>query len=212
MQTPHHPFTTEAAGVPFQNADGAVILLHGRGGSAHDILQLINYLDGISNIHAVAPQASGNSWYPHRFLAPLEQNEPYLCDALEVVDDLVSQLIDGGMPSENIFIGGFSQGACLALEYLNRNPQRFGGVFGLAGGLIGPEGTAWNTQGSAGGTPVFIGCAENDPHIPLERVQATAESLTQLGCSVNLHTFAGMEHRITEAELHEVESMLNRLG
>ena len=212
MLTPHHPFTTEAAGVPFQNADGAVILLHGRGGTAHDILQLVHYLDGISNIHAVAPQAAGSSWYPHRFLAPLEQNEPYLSDALQVVHDLVTQLHQGGMPYEKIFIGGFSQGACLALEYLSRNPRRFGGVFGLAGGLIGPDGTAWNTQGSADGTPVFIGCAEKDPHIPIERVHATVESLSGLNCSTKLHTFAGMEHRITEAELHEVESMLNRLG
>lgn len=212
MFQPHHPFITEAAGVPFQTADGAVILLHGRGASARSILQLMEYLDGTDNLHAVAPQAAGNAWYPLPFLSPIADNEPHLSDALQVVDDLVSQLMNAGLSTRKIFIGGFSQGACLALEYLYRKPQRFGGVFGLAGGLIGPPGTTWNARGSAAGTPVFLGCAEQDGHIPLRRVQETAEVLRQLEADVTLHTFPGHEHRVTEAELHAVEAMLNSLG
>lgn len=107
MHRPHHPFLTEAAGVPFQKADGAVILLHGRGGTARDILQIVNYLDGIDNLHVVAPQAAGNAWYPQRFLAPLEQNQPHLDDALSVVDELVQQLLDAGLPRTSLFLGGF---------------------------------------------------------------------------------------------------------
>lgn len=212
MIHPHHPFITEAAGSPFQKADGAVILLHGRGGTARDILQLVNYLDGIDNLHVVAPQAANNAWYPKPFMSLTSINEPHLSDALLVVDELLKQLTDAGMPRSNIFLGGFSQGACLALEYLCRNPQRLGGVFGLAGGLIGPPGSDWNTSGSAEGTPVYIGCAEQDPHIPLSRVHETVEHLQALDCQVTLHTFPGREHRITEAELHAVESMLNALG
>ncbi|AFG36211.1 alpha/beta hydrolase [Spirochaeta africana] len=212
MHRPHHPFLTEAAGVPFQKADGAVILLHGRGGTARDILQIVNYLDGIDNLHVVAPQAAGNAWYPQRFLAPLEQNQPHLDDALSVVDELVQQLLDAGLPRTSLFLGGFSQGACLAAEYLSRNPQQLGGVFCLAGGLIGPPGTTWSSPGSAAGTPVYLGCAELDPHIPIERVHETVNRLQQIGCKTELHTFTGSEHRITEAELHAVESMLNHLG
>ncbi|GAB6088528.1 alpha/beta hydrolase [Spirochaeta dissipatitropha] len=212
MNKPHHPFSTEAAGVPFQKADGAVILLHGRGSNAREILHLRDYLDGVDNLHFVAPQAAGNSWYPESFLSPLAENAIHLDDALRVVDSLVHQFLQAGMTQEKIFLGGFSQGACLAAEYLCRNPRRFGGVFCLAGGLIGDDSTEWNSSGSAVGTPVYLACAEEDPYIPLSRVHRTKSQLELLDCRIDMHTFPGKEHRVTEAELHAIESMLNHLG
>lgn len=207
-----HPFHVEASGVPFQKADGAVVLLHGRGSTAREILQIMELLDGVDNIHAVAPQARDCDWYPGRFNDPLESNEPYLSDALGVIDRMLTQLIDAGMPTHTIFLGGFSQGACLSLEYLCRHPRKLGGVFALAGGLMGAPGTEWNRQGSADGTPVYLSCAEEDSFIPIDRVEESSHHLQQLGCEVTLHKFPGGEHRITEPQLEMVESMLNRLG
>jgi predicted esterase len=146
----------------------AMILVHGRGASAEDILGLASEL-GRDDVAYLAPQAAGNTWYPYSFLAPLEKNEPGLTSALGVLGQLVSSLGDQGLPAERVGFLGFSQGACLSLEFAARNARRYAAVIGLSGGLIGPPGTPRTYPGHAGGTFVFLGCSDVDPHIPLER-------------------------------------------
>jgi predicted esterase len=186
------------------------ILLHGRGASAEDILQLADTLR-VDDIAYLAPQAAEFTWYPNRFLAPLASNEPWLGSALGNVDDLVAQVQRLGIPAERIAIGGFSQGACLALEYLARQPRRYGGAIGWSGGLIGPPGTRWNIAGSLAGTPVFLGCSDIDLHIPAERVRESAGVLAAAGADVTTVLYPGMGHTINADEIAHAHRMLAAL-
>src|SRR4051812_11244765 len=161
---------------PLESAAGAIILIHGRGASADDILSLYGEFDA-PDFAALAPQAAGHTWYPYSFLSPLEMNQPYLDSALRRLQTLVDDLLQRGVPSERIVLGGFSQGACLTTEFAARNPRRYGGVLGLSGGLIGPPGTPRNYPGDLAGTPVLLGCSDVDQHIPWPRVEETAQVL-----------------------------------
>ena len=165
------------AGAPISAARAAVILVHGRGASAEGMLGLADAF-GTQDVAYVAPQAPSSSWYPYSFMAPISQNEPHLSDALDTLASIVDELDRQGMPSERIVLLGFSQGACLALEFAARNARRYGGVVGLSGGLIGPEATPRNYSGSLAGTPVFLGCSDVDSHIPLSRVHESDGSIT----------------------------------
>jgi len=169
-------------GEPLATARAAMILMHGRGASAEDILGLAEQFDQPGFAY-LAPQARGSVWYPNRFMEPLESNEPWLSSALDVITQLLKQLGDQGLAAERVILLGFSQGACLVTEYAARNPQRYGGVAGLSGGLIGPDGTPRPDPplGSLEGTPVFLGCSDVDPHIPKSRVEYTAQVLSRLG-------------------------------
>jgi len=184
-----------------------MILVHGRGASAEDILSLGREL-GRLDLAYLAPQAEGYSWYPFSFLAPMERNEPGLSSGLALIGHLLGRLAAEGIPSERTVLLGFSQGACLTLEYAARNAQRFAGVAGLSGGLIGPPGTPRNYQGSLDGTPVFLGCSDRDPHIPLERVKETTEVLTRIGAQVTERIYPAMGHTVNEDELEHVRSLL----
>lgn len=195
------------AGKPLAEAKAAMILLHGRGATAQSILLLAAELHHPGLIY-LAPQAAGNQWYPNRFMTPLAGNEPYLSAALAVVDGLVDQLGRAGIPSEKVVLAGFSQGACLALEYAGRNAKRYGGVVGFSGGLIGPPGTHWEFGGSLEGTPVFLGCSDVDYHIPAVRVEESAGVLRRLGGNVTMRLYPGMEHTIVEDELVFVRGMM----
>jgi predicted esterase len=208
---PHHGQPVYARGPRFDAARGACILLHGRGATADDILQLADPLrvDGIAYL---APQAVDFTWYPNRFLAPLVSNEPWLGSALANVDDLVAQLQRLGIAPERIAIGGFSQGACLALEYIARYPRRHGGAIGWSGGLIGPPGTRWPIDGSLGGTPVFLGCSDVDAHIPALRVQESADALTEAGADVTMVLYPGMGHTINADEIAHAGRILRMLA
>lgn len=181
-------------------ASAAMILLHGRGATAQSILLLAAELPH-PDFAYLAPQARGNQWYPNRFMTPVAGNEPYLSAALTVVDGLVAHLGQAGIPPERIVLAGFSQGACLALEYAGRHARRYGGVLGFSGGLIGPPGTVWNFDGSLAGTPIFLGCSDVDFHIPAARVEETADVLRLLGGDVTMRLYPGMEHTIVEDEL-----------
>jgi phospholipase/carboxylesterase len=197
-----------AAGSPLGQATAAMILVHGRGATAEDILSLGRELRR-PDLAYLAPQATGLTWYPYSFMAPMERNEPSLSSGLALIGHLVDRLGEEGIPPERTVLLGFSQGACLTLEYAARNARRFGGVAGLSGGLIGPPGTPRGYSGSLDGTPVFLGCSDRDPHIPLERVKETTEVLTRIGAQVTERIYPAMGHTVTEDELEHVRSLLH---
>ena len=194
------------AGVP-ETAKAAVLLLHGRGDSADGILGLTDVLETDNVIYA-APQAEHNAWYPRSFLEPLEHNEPYLSQALQAVQDALSDLESAGFARENIVLMGFSQGACLALEFAARNPAIYGGVVALSGGLIGPDGGMYDYQGSLGGTPVFLGCGAVDEHIPEARVMLSGGVLKELGAKVDARIYPGMGHTFNQEEVAEANLII----
>ncbi len=184
-------------------------MLHGRGASAQDILSLTDYLTGDEQTAFIAPQATQSTWYPYSFMAPTEANEPGLSSALEVVGRLVARLHqEFNFAYENIFLLGFSQGACLALEYTARNPQPFGGVFGLSGGLIGPENQLPNYEGNLQHTPVFLGCSDVDPHIPKARVLESEQIFKSLGANVLTKLYKNFAHSVNDDELETVSHVL----
>jgi predicted esterase len=197
---------TRAAGEPLEAARAAMVLLHGRGASAADILTLVPELDE-GGFAYLAPQAEGGSWYPFSFLAPLDQNEPYLTWSLEAIGALLAQ-IGQHIPPERTILLGFSQGACLALEFAARHARRYGGVVGLSGGLIGPDGTPRTYSGALGGTPVFLGCSDVDPHIPAARVRESAEVLRRLGGVVTARLYPSMNHTINQDEIAAVRAIM----
>jgi predicted esterase len=186
----------------------AAILLHGRGASAEDVLSLAQEFQ-TSDVSYLAPQAAGNSWYPYSFLASIAQNELWLTSALAVVGSLVTTLEAGGVGADRIVILGFSQGACLSLEFAARNAQRYKAVVGLSGGLIGPPGTPRNYPGSLDGTDVFLGCSDIDPHIPVERVRESGDVFKRMGARVDERIYPGMGHTVN---LDEVKAVRNLLG
>jgi len=196
------------AGEELAQARGAVVLIHGRGASAEDILGLAGELD-TAGLALVAPQAPGGAWYPQGFMQPLERNEPWLSAALGAVGALVAQLGERGIGPERIVLLGFSQGACLITEWVARNARRYGGVVALSGGLIGPDGTPRDYQGSLDGTPVFLGCSDVDFHIPKERVTESAMVLGALGAAVDLRLYPGMGHTVNEEELAAAQAILD---
>jgi phospholipase/carboxylesterase len=205
------PLRTLTAGAPLARAKAAVIMLHGRGATAQGILSLADVL-AHPDLHYLSPQAPGGSWYPYSFLAPLQDNEPALSRALAAVAALSDGLSEAGFSSERTVLIGFSQGGCLGLEYAARNAHRYGAVAGLSAGLIGPENTPRNYGGSLSGTPVFLGCSDVDPHIPLARVEETAGVLRELGADVTTRIYPGMGHTINDDEIREVRELLARMG
>jgi phospholipase/carboxylesterase len=198
------------AGAPLGAARAAMILVHGRGASAEGMLGLADAF-GADDIAYVAPRARSGSWYPYSFMAPIAQNEPHLSSALKTISDVVEDLERQGMPAEKIVIAGFSQGACLALEFAARNARRFGGVAALSGGLIGPEGMPRDYAGSLADTPVFLGCSDVDFHIPLTRVNESTEVLSKLGGKVTEIIYPGMGHTIVKDEVEHVKTILKNL-
>lgn len=188
------------AGVPLEQAESVMILLHGRGASAEDIISLAREFPKENRAY-LAPQAAGDTWYPCRFIEPIERNEPWLSSALEIVDELVKKSEKAGLPSNKIILAGFSQGACLALEYAVRNARRYGAVLGFSGGLIGSPGIVWDFPGSLEDTPVFLGCDENDFHIPRERVEETARVLCEKQAKVIMKLYRDLGHDINNDEI-----------
>jgi predicted esterase len=199
------------AGRPLDRATAALVLVHGRGATADGILSLAGDLDR-PGFAFLAPQAAGNSWYPHSFLAPIERNEPYLSGALDALAALLERLAGAGIPAERTILLGFSQGACLAVEFAARHPKRYGGLVGLSGGLIGPEGTPRDYPGSLAGTPVFLGCSDVDPHIPRARVVESGQVLERLGAEVTVRLYPGMGHTVNQDELDHVRSIMAALA
>jgi phospholipase/carboxylesterase len=204
---PHGNQPVLDAGTPLERARVAVVLLHGRGALATSILSLAPVLaaDGVAFL---APQAAGSTWYPLPFLHPLADNEPGISSAMGAIERVLTRTADAGIPAARTLLAGFSQGAGLATEYVARHAQRFGGVAGLSGGLIGPPGTPRDYSGSLDGTPVFLGCSDVDAHIPAARVRETADTFTRLGGVVSLRFYAGMGHTINDEEMQAVRAMV----
>lgn len=210
MTGPHQGQPVFAAGAPLDRAKAAMVMVHGRGASAQSILTLAEALDR-PDFAYVAPQASGNTWYPNSFLAPIPSNEPGISSGMQAISDVLEQVAVTGIPAERTILLGFSQGACLALEYSARHARRYGGVAALSGGLIGPDGTPRDYPGSLDGTPVFLGCSDVDFHIPKQRVDLSAQVLEQLGADVTERIYPGMGHTVNEDEIAHVQAIMDRL-
>lgn len=207
MTDPHRGQPVLHGGAPIESARLAVICIHGRGASAEDILGLASELR-TTDVAYLAPQAAGGSWYPFSFLAPIAQNEPGLSSALGIIDALIDALNQQGIPTDRVALLGFSQGACLSLEYAARHAARYAAIAGLSGGLIGPPGTPRAYDGAFNGTPVFLGCSDIDPHIPVERVRESAEVFRRMGASVDERIYPRMGHTVNRDELEAVRALV----
>jgi predicted esterase len=205
---PHAGQPVLSSGPAPRDARLVLILVHGRGASAEDILGLGAELH-LPDVACVAPQAAGHTWYPYSFLSPIPQNEPGITSGLGVIATLIDELGEAGVPPARIGLLGFSQGACLSLEFAARNPRRYAGVFGLSGGLIGPPGTPRTYAGSLDDTPVFLGCSDVDSHIPLERVHESAEVFRRMGAKVDERIYPRMGHTVNQDELEAVRAVLS---
>ena len=210
-QGPHQGQPVLLAGEPLERARAAMVLVHGRGATAESILELAFELNQPGFAY-LAPQAAQNTWYPNSFLAPIPSNEPWLSSALALLASVLKQMQAEGMPLERTILLGFSQGACLALEFAARHAQRYGGIACLSGGLIGPDGTPRDYSGSFAGTPVFLGCSDRDFHIPKERVEQSAEVLQQMGADVTMRLYPRMGHMVNQDEINFVSSMMTTIS
>jgi phospholipase/carboxylesterase len=207
---PHQEQPVLAAGEPLERAKAAMIMIHGRGASAEDMLGLAQevHQPGFSYL---APQAAGHTWYPYSFLSPTARNEPALSSGLAVIASLLARIAQAGIAPEHVILIGFSQGACLSLEFAARNARRYGGVVGLSGALIGPDSTPRDYPGSLDSTPVFLGCSDRDFHIPKERVELSARVLQQLGGNVTACLYPNMGHTVNQDEIQFVQGMMTAL-
>ena len=204
---PHEHQPVLSVGPPPAQARLGAILIHGRGASAEDILGIAAELE-IPDITYLAPQAAGHTWYPYSFLSPIAQNEPGLSSALLVIEGLVAHLGQEGIPPERVVLMGFSQGACLTLEFAARHARRYAAIAALSGGVIGPAGTPRDYAGSFAGTPAFLGCSDIDAHIPVERVRESAEVYRRMGAVVDERIYPRMGHTINQDEIDAVRLLL----
>lgn len=195
------------AGTPLDKAKGALVMLHGRGSTADNIISLADEFN-LADMAIVAPQATNNSWYPYSFMAPEEQNQPALDSALQIIGELVDDLIAKGITAEHIYFAGFSQGACLTLEYIARNAKRFGGAVAFTGGLVGKEPATANYKGDFNNTPILITTGNPDPHVPLTRVEESADILKGLGANVTVKVYKGRPHTITMDEIELANQLI----
>jgi phospholipase/carboxylesterase len=204
-----HEYQILEKGMPLGQAEKAIILLHGRGGSANNIITLADeFREG--QFYIAAPQATNHSWYPYSFLAPEDNNEPWLSSAVEVVKRLIDET-SAVLGTENIYLMGFSQGACLTLEVASRFATRYAGVVSFTGGLIGESIDPSKYQGDFEGTNVFIGNSDVDPHVPVERSENSKETMESLGARVQLKIYPGMAHTINQDEIITVRKEIFKL-
>ena len=207
---PHGDQPIRTAGASPEDARAAVVLVHGRGARADGMLQFASEF-GHEGVHYVAPQAQRGTWYPNRFVAPIEQNQPYLDSALAHVGHAVEEAQSGGLPAEKVLLVGFSQGACLASEFVARNPTRYGGLVLLSGGLIGEEGAEFDHAGDVDGMPFFVGVSDDDPHIPMSRAEETVEVFERLNADVRFDRYEGRGHGIFEEEIEYLKELVAAL-
>ena len=196
-----------AAGKSLEEASKVLIMVHGRGASANSILGLAAHLN-VNDYALIAPQATNNTWYPYSFLAPPAENEPWLSSALSLLRSIVDDLKEKQIKEENIFFVGFSQGACLTLEFVARNATRYGGVAAFTGGLIGDTIYTDNYSGDFKGTPVFLGSSDPDMHVPVERVDDTASLLEKMGAGVTKKIYKQMGHTISQDEINRANTLI----
>jgi predicted esterase len=205
---PHEGQPVVTQGPPLAQSACAVILVHGRSASPKNILDLVPRLDR-PECSYLAPAAANHTWYPLSFLAEREKNEPYLGSAVRQLGRVVTDVVKAGVPHARIVLLGFSQGACLVAEYAYQHPSRYGGVVMFSGGLIGPPGTRWHSDGSFGGTPAFFGCSDVDAHVPEFRVNESADVFARMGANVTTRIYPNMGHLISEDEILHARSVLD---
>ena len=196
-----------AAGVNLSDAEKALIMVHGRGANAEDILQLASYLH-VEGYALLAPEATNHTWYPHSFMVPAQENEPWLSSAIGILEDLVNTITAQGIDTERIYLLGFSQGACLTLEFAARNATKFGGIAAFTGGLIGDKIDRKRYHGDFMGTPIFIGTGNPDPHVPVERVRATTDILEEMNATVTEQVYDYRPHTISQDEIEQVNNLI----
>jgi phospholipase/carboxylesterase len=202
-----HSKNIQTAGKPLKDAKKVLIMIHGRGASAQDILGLASHLN-VADYALIAPQATNHTWYPYSFMAKPEQNEPWLSSALDLLKDIVNDVTKQGIDAENIYFLGFSQGACLTLEFVARNATKYGGVAAFTGGLIGDKINRSNYSGDFNGTPIFIGTGNPDPHVPVERVKESAGILEEMNASVHVEVYENRPHTISKDEIDWANRLL----
>jgi len=207
MNDPHRNTPIARLGCDLSRAEIAIVLLHGRGSAAQDILQLVPKLFD-ERIAYLSPQAADGSWFPHSFLAPLEQNEPWLSSGLAKIQSMVQMCADAGLPHQKMIVAGFSQGACLATEFVARHPSRYRALIAFTGGLIGPPGADLLHQGSLKGTPVLFSSGDPDPNIPWARVERSGRELERMGARVQLNRYPGRLHTILNEELQAAREII----
>lgn len=207
---PHGGQPVATAGRPLGESRAAVIMVHGRGASPANILELVPLLNRPAFTY-LAPSAAGQTWYPYSFLTAIAKNEPGLSSGLAVLDELVTDLETRGVSRDHIVLLGFSQGACLSAEFAVRHAGRYGGVIAFSGGLIGPPGTTWDVAGSFDGTPVFLGCSDVDPHIPKARVEESAAVFDRLGAKVTMRLYPGMGHLVNDDEIACAQDVMDQV-
>jgi len=195
-----HSKNIVTAGIPVENAKSALVMIHGRGASAQSMVPLANYLD-TTDMAIFAPQASRHSWYPTSFIEPVEENQPALDSALEIIDELVQDIVKAGIPAEQIYFMGFSQGACLTLEYVTRNAMKYGGVIAFTGGLIGQVLELENYKGDFGQTTILISTGDPDAHVPLKRVKESAAVMEKMNGRMHVVVYPAKQHTITNEEI-----------
>jgi phospholipase/carboxylesterase len=195
------------AGAKLEDAGKVLIMLHGRGASAADIISLGAHLE-INNFSLVAPQATNNTWYPYSFMAPAIKNEPWLSSALSLLQEILNDIISKEIEKKNIYFLGFSQGACLMLEFVTRHANKYGGIIAFTGGLIGETLKTDNYQGNFLHTPVFIGSSDPDPHVPVSRVQETTDIIKNMHASITVKIYPGMGHTINDDEIAYANEIL----
>lgn len=208
---PHAGQPVETAGCPLGEGTAAMILVHGRGAAPRNIMDLATSLEH-PNFTYLAPAAAGNTWYPYSFMAEIASNEPGISSGLAVLDGLVNQVVNAGIPRDRIVLAGFSQGACLMSEYAVRHAAQYGAILAFSGGLIGPPGTRWNYEGNFAGTPVFLGCSDVDAHVPKTRVVESADVFTRMGAVVETRIYPGMGHLINDDEIAFAYSLIEAVG
>lgn len=208
--SPHANQPVAAAGVPLGESDAAVIMVHGRNAGPQNIVDLVTRLDRPSWTY-LAPAAANRTWYPFSFMAPIEQNEPWLSSALEVLKQMVADVNARGIPADRLVILGFSQGACLTAEFAVRHPDRYGGIIVFSGGLVGPPGTTWSGEGRFDRTPVFLGCSDIDPHVPKSRVDESTAVFVRMGAEVTERIYPRMGHLVNDDEIAFARGVLDRI-
>jgi predicted esterase len=210
VENPHLGQTVRMKGEPLDSTQAAMLMVHGRGAKAEDILTLTDQFNQPGFAY-LAPQAAGSTWYPNPFTVPMEENEPWLSSALAFLGNILTEITNAGIPNEKIILLGFSQGACLTLEFAARNAKRYGGIVGLSGALIGPDDTPRDYAGSFSGTPVFLGCSDVDFHVAKERVNESAEVLTRMGGEVTKRLYPNHDHSVNQDEIEFVRGMMKSL-
>jgi phospholipase/carboxylesterase len=207
VSDPHRDQPVVTLGAGLSQAVAAVILLHGRGASAEDILGLATEMWD-QRFAYLAPQAAGNAWYPYSFMAPIEKNEPWLSSALAKLGTIVQQAVAGGLSHDRIFVCGFSQGACLSSDFVARNPARYGGLIAFTGGLIGPPDANLRHEGDLGGMPALFSSGDPDPHVPWSRVLESAEQFTAMGAAVKTQRYPGRPHTVLPQEIKSARDLI----